>query len=389
MANKPTKPLVKAVVAVDLFGRIVSIQEQARTNVVRSVNSEMVLAYWYIGREIVQELQGGEERAEYGERLLDDLSGQLAQRYGKGFSVTSLKYFRSFYIAYASRIPKIGHTPCDQFEGTEKGRTLCDESGFHPNLGWSHYRVLMRVQKQDARKYYEGEVASNGWSVRQLERQVNSLFYERLLLSKDKRRMLLAAKTEKDVIKPIDVMKDPYVLEFLDLPEPHNLSETKLETALIGCLQDFLLELGSGFAFIGRQKRLTLDGDHFYPDLIFYHTRLKCYVVIDLKTGKLTHGDLGQMQMYVNFYDREIRTADDNPTVGLLLCAEKNDAVVRYVLGEENEQIFASKYRFELPTIEELQKELTHERHLIENILPPVEESAPAPKKRGRTHGKG
>jgi len=158
MAKKPTKPLAKAVVAVDLFGRIVSILEQARTNVVRSVNSEMVLAYWYIGREIVQELQGGEERAEYGERLLDDLSGQLAQRYGKGFSVTSLKYFRSFYIAYASRIPKIGHTPCDQFEGTEKGRTLCDESGFHPNLGWSHYRVLMRVQKQDARNFYEGEV---------------------------------------------------------------------------------------------------------------------------------------------------------------------------------------------------------------------------------------
>jgi predicted nuclease of restriction endonuclease-like (RecB) superfamily len=353
-----------------LFERVIEILERARANVVRSVNSEMVLAYWHIGLEIVQELQRGEERAEYGERIIGDLAERLSQRYSKGFSSTNLKYFRTFYIVYADRQPKIGHTPSDVIEGDEKGRTLCDQSGFYPNLGWSHYRVLMRIDKAEARAFYEEEAALSNWSVRQLQRQVYSLFYERLLMSKNKRGMLLTARTSDKAVAPVDVMKDPYVLEFLDLPEPHNLSETKLETALISCLQDFLLELGSGFAFIGRQKRLTLDGDHFYPDLIFYHTRLKCYVVIDLKSSKLTHGDLGQMQMYVNFYDREIRTADDNPTVGLLLCAYKNDAVVRYVLGEENQQIFASKYRFELPSIEELRRELTHERHLIENILP-------------------
>jgi predicted nuclease of restriction endonuclease-like (RecB) superfamily len=362
-----------------LFDRIVSILEQARTNVVRSVNSEMVLAYWHIGREIVQEMQGGEERAEYGKRLIQDLSAKLTSHYGKGFSLPNLKLFRQFYTSFADRSPGIGYTACSQSK----------QLGFSQNLGWSHYRVLMRVGNLEARGFYEVEADRQGWSVSQLERQKNSFFYERLTLSKDKKRMLLDANAEKDGIRPIDVLRDPYVLEFLNLPEPHNLSETKLEAALISCLQDFLLELGSGFALIGRQKRLTLDGDHFYPDLIFYHTRLKCYVVIDLKTGKLTHGDLGQMQMYVNFYDREIRTPGDNPTVGLLLCAEKNDAVVRYVLGEENEQIFASKYRFELPSIEELQKELSHERDLIENILPPLEESAPTPKKRGRRHGKG
>lgn len=388
MAKKITTPPAQTVEPTDLFSRIVSILEQARANVVRSVNSEMVLAYWHIGREIVQELQGGEERAEYGERIIADLSTRLSLHYGKGFSATSLKYFRTFYLVFKDRSSTIGRTASDLLGTEQIGRTACDQFMFHPNLGWSHYRLLMRVANVSARTFYEEEAIANGWSVRQLERQINSLFYERLMMSKDKKRMLSLLKKETDDIKPIDVMKDPYVLEFINLPESHKLSETALETALINGLQDFLLELGSGFAFIGRQKRLTLDGDHFYPDLIFYHTRLKCYVVIDLKTGKLTHGDLGQMQMYVNFYDREIRTADDNPTVGLLLCAEKNDSVVRYVLGDENQQIFASKYCFELPTIEQLEQELRHERILIENILVADVDDTPKQAKRRRADGK-
>lgn len=227
----------------------------------------------------------------------------------------------------------------------------------------------MRVDDPDTRSFYEIEAAENAWSVRQLARQINSLFYERLLMSKDKREMLMEAKESKECLRPVDIIKDPYVLEFLDIPESTKLSESDLESALISYLQDFLLELGAGFAFIGRQKRLSLDGDHFYPDLVFYHIKLKCYVIVDLKTGKLTHGDLGQMQMYVHYDDRKIRTSDDNPTVGILLCAEKNDAVVRYVLSEENQQIFASKYRFALPTIEELKKELERERLLIEEFV--------------------
>jgi len=255
-------------------------------------------------------------------------------------------------------------------------------------LSWSHYRTLCKVENRAERLFYEIETEKEGWSVPQLERQIHTFLFTRLCKSKDKAGVMELASKGQVSLHPVDILKDPYVLEFLDLPESHKLSETKIETALIGKLQDFLLELGSVFAFIGRQKRLTLDGDHFYPDLIFYHTRLKCYVVIDLKTGKLTHGDLGQMQMYVNFYDREIRTADDNPTVGLLLCAEKNDSVVRYVLGDENQQIFASKYCFELPTIEQLEQELRHERILIENILVADVDDTPKQAKRRRADGK-
>ncbi|VGO20353.1 hypothetical protein SCARR_02416 [Pontiella sulfatireligans] len=224
----------------------------------------------------------------------------------------------------------------------------------------------MRVEHPAAREYYEREAASNSWSVRQLERQIHSLFFERLLKSKDQEAMQARLAEAPPVLKPIDIIKDPYVLEFLDLPESHELSETALENALIGSLQQFLLELGNGFAFVARQMRITLEGDHFYPDLVFYHIRLKCYAVVDLKLEKLTHGDVGQMQLYVNYFDREVRGEDDNPTVGLLLCTEKNDAVVRYILGEENDQIFAAKYQLALPTKEQLEAELRKERMRIE-----------------------
>ena len=361
----------------DLFGRVVSILETARTNVVRSVNSEMVTAYWLIGHEIVEEVQEGEERAGYAKELLERLSLQLNGHFGKGFSVSNLTLFRKFYLAFEERtvggVSKLS-TPCvdnsDSSGGTHPAefRTHCvrNSAGFMPSLGWSHYRALMRVEHPAARTYYEREAASNGWSVRQLERQIHSLFFERLLKSKEQEKMQAQLEAEPAALRPIDIIKDPYVLEFLDLPESHELSESALENALISTLQQFLMELGQGFAFVARQMRITLDGDHFYPDLVFYHIRLKCYVVVDLKTQKLSHGDVGQMQLYVNYFDREIRGDDDNPTVGLLLCTEKNDAVVRYILGEENEQIFAAKYQLALPTREQLEAELRKERLLIE-----------------------
>ena len=354
---------------IKMFVRVVSILETARTNVVRSVNSEMVTAYWLIGREIVEEIQKGEGHAGYGETVIDNLSIQLNNRFGKGFSITNLRYFRAFYLAFKDRAVGGSNEFATQRVANSDSIGGTHPAEFMPSLGWSHYRALMRVQNPTARTYYEREAASNGWSVRQLERQIHSLFFERLLKSKDRESMKEQLESQPAELTPVDIIKDPYVLEFLDLPESHELSETALENALISSLQTFLLELGNGFAFVARQKRLTLAGDHFYPDLIFYHMRLKCYVVLDLKMEKLTHGDVGQMQLYVNYYDREVRAPDDNPTVGLLLCTEKNDAVVRYILGEDNQQIFTAKYQFELPTLEELQQELTRERLRIEESV--------------------
>jgi len=236
----------------------------------------------------------------------------------------------------------------------------------HSALSWTHYRALLKVTRADVRGFYEIEAVRKGWSARQLERQINSLLFERLLKSRDKDGVLALANEGLVASKPADVIKDPYILEFLDLPESHRLVETQLEEALISQLQEFLLELGSGFAFVGRQVRLTLDGDHFYPDLVFYHIKLKCYAVIDLKVGKLSHGDLGQMQLYVHYYDEEIAQSDDNPTIGLILCTDKNEAVVRYVLGDENRQIFASRYQLHLPSEDELRAELQREIERLE-----------------------
>ena len=232
----------------------------------------------------------------------------------------------------------------------------------HPNLSWTHYRTLLRVDRAEPRAFYEIEALKNNWSARELERQKNSLLYERLALSKDKKGLMKLATKGHNVQKPVDIFKDPVVIEFLGLPESPKLVETDLEQALINNLQLFLLELGKGFAFVARQERLTLEGDHFYIDLVFYHTVLKCYVIIDLKTGKLTHQDLGQLQLYVNYYDRERWTEGDNPTLGLILCADKNDAVVKYTLGPDQEKkIFASRYKLHLPTEAELKTEIRRE----------------------------
>lgn len=232
----------------------------------------------------------------------------------------------------------------------------------HSNLSWTHYRTLLRVDKPEARAFYEIEAVKNNWSARELERQINSLLYERLALSRDKKGLMRLAVKGHDVQKPADAFKDPVVMEFLGLPESPRLVESELEEALINHLQTFLLELGKGFAFVARQQRLTLDGDHFYIDPVFYHITLKCYVIIDLKTGKLTHQDLGQLQLFVNYYDRECRTKGDNSTLGLILCADKNDAVVRYTLGpDQRKTIFAARYRMYLPSEAELRAELRRE----------------------------
>lgn len=367
-----------------LLLRIREIWETARVQAARSVNTTHVVANWLIGQQIVEAEQGGDERAAYGNALLRGLSQQLLRDFGSGFSVSALQYMRAFYLTYPGLlgIERISDEPADLRHASGAGeiqhalRVISADAPRHDwrpgqinsTLSWTHYRALLKVGRRDSRDFYEIEAVRNGWSARQLERQINSLLFDRLLKSHDKEGVLALANEGLVARTPVDVVKDPYVLEFLDLPESHRLVESQLEDALISKLQDFLLELGSGFAFIGRQVRLTLDGDHFYPDLIFYHVKLKCYVVIDLKVGKLTHGDLGQMQMYAHFYDREVIGDGDNPTIGLVLCTDKNDAVVRYVLGEGAQQIFASRYQLQLPSEEALRAELRRE---LEGLDPP------------------
>lgn len=374
-----------------LYRRIFQILESAQARVARTVNTTQVVANWLIGLEIVEEEQKGRRRAGYGERLLRDLAEALQKEYGSGYGLTNLKLFKKFYLEYPglTGIQK-GHAVRDFFilgptpETSGKGHAARDllsmpaeissaqsnkswQPGvLHANLSWTHYRTLLRVEKPEARAFYEIESLKNNWSARELERQINSLLYERLALSKNKKGLLKLATKGHDVQRPADVFKDPIVIEFLGLPESSKLVETDLESALIDNLQTFLLEMGKGFAFVARQERLTLDGDHFYIDLVFYHTVLKCYVMIDLKTGKLTHQDLGQLQLYVNYYDRERRTPGDNPTLGLILCADKNDAVVKYTLGPEQEKtIFASRYKLYLPTEAELKAEIRRELKVL------------------------
>lgn len=326
-----------------IYKRIRDIIERARANVVRAVNTEMVLAYWHIGRAIVEEEQKGKSRADYGKKLLENLSERLTKDFGSGFHASNLWNMRQFYQTYP----------------------ILD--AVRRELSWTHYRILMRVEKPEARSFYEIECIKNNWSARELERQKGALLFERLALSKDKKGLMKLARKGQELAAYEDMIKDPYVLEFTGLSPQSKLYESKLEQALIDNLSKFLLELGKGFTFVTRQKRISFDGDHFYIDLVFYNAILKCYVLIDLKIGKLAHQDIGQMQMYVNYYDREIKQKDDIPTVGLLLCEDKKEAVVRYTLSKDNRQIFASRYKLYLPTEAELVKELKRERSLIED----------------------
>jgi len=368
-----------------LLSVIREIWEAARTQAARSVNSALVRANWLIGKQIVEAEQQGKARAAYNRGLLKSLSSALEKEFGSGFSVSALQYMRAFFLGYpdllmiqhASRVES--NRKADSIKQhalrvnfPEPSEGAWSPGHLHSGLSWTHYRTLLKVDQREVRDFYEIEAVRNGWSARQLERQVNSLLFFRLLKSRDKKGLLELANEGQHIQQPVDVIKDPYVLEFLDLPESHQLVESKLEQALLSRLQAFLLELGSGFAFVGRQRRITLEGDHFYPDLVFYHARLKCYVIVDLKVEKLTYADLGQMQLYVHYYDREVADSDDNPTLSLILCTDKNKAVVRYVLDESNKQIFASSYQFHLPTEEELREELRREVQLLGEASPPT-----------------
>lgn len=363
-----------------LFDRVASILEQSRSNVVRAVNANMVLAYWLIGREIVQALQGGDSRAEYGKQVIADLSDRLKNQFGRGFSTTNLRYFRTFYSVYADRLPEIrqigsGVLKADVKRQTQAGvlndmteavETVSATRGFSPVLGWSHYQVLMGVENPNERLFYEIEAEKEVWEVKHLERQIHTCLFARLLKSRDKADVIKLASEGQILQTAADTIRNPYILDFLGIPEADVLHESALESAIIHNLQSFLLELGKGFAFVGRQKRLQFDTDYFYVDLVFYNCILKCYLLIDLKIGELTHQDVGQMDSYVRMFDDKYLTQGDNPTIGLILCAKKNETIARYSVLSESRQIFASKYMLYLPTEEELRQEIEKERRLIE-----------------------
>ena len=313
---------------------------QARQQAYSAVNAAMVEAYWHIGKRIVEEEQKGQQRAEYGEGLIKELSLQLTGEFGKGFSAPNLRNFRQFYLV---------------FPDAENRYTLCSK------LTWSHCRLAMRVENPQAREYYLREAADQQWSVRQLERNIHTFYYERLLTSPDKRAALVAqAEMEKE--SPRDFIKDPYVFEFLNIPEPYRASEKEIESALIENLQAFLLELGKGFSFIGRQQRITIGDRHFYVDLVFYHIILRCYVLIDLKVGEVQHEDVGQMNMYVNYFKTERKNEGDADPIGIILCADKREVIIEYALGGITNQLFVSKYQLYFPDKEQIGRASCRER---------------------------
>ncbi len=309
-----------------LLNDVREIISAARTQAVRSVDSCRVQMYWHIGRRIFEEEQLGKDRADYGTYLIKNLAKQLEPEYGSGFSVRQLEMCRQFYRLYPIA------------------------NALRSQLNWTQYRMLIQIEDPDKRLYYELESVNNNWTARETERQINSQLYERLLLSNDKEAVLAVARKERIPQSPLEIIKDPMYLEFLGLEREAAYYEKDFESAIITHLQHFLLELGQGFTFVARQKRILLEDDEFFADLVFYNRLLRCFVVIELKTGKLTHQDLGQLQMYVNYYDRVEKTAEENPTIGILLCTDKNDTVVRMALPEDNRTILASEYKLYLPT---------------------------------------
>ena len=333
----------------------------SRHLVAKQVNMVQLLTFYSLGKWIVDEQQQGESRAKYGQQVISKLSDALMKQFGKGFSEDTLKNARKFYMTYKDRISE---TVFSLF-AIQKSETVfsffADEPPF--TLPWSHYTMLMRIKDDNERKFYEIEATQGAWSIRVLQRQYNSSLYERLALSRDKAGVLKLASEGNVITKPEDIVKQPTVLEFLGLEESARYSETELESAIIDKMQKFLLELGKGYLFEARQKRFTFDEDNYYVDLVFYNRLLRCYILVDLKVDKLTHQDLGQMQMYVNYYDRYQKLPDENPTIGILMCKEKNDALVEITLPENN-NVFASQYKLYLPDKKELQKKL---KEWIEN----------------------
>lgn len=328
-----------------LYQEVRQIIDSARSNAVRSVDFCRVQMYWNIGRRIVEEEQQGKERADYGAYLLKNLAKALEPEYGSGFSYRQLNFCRQFY------------------------RTYPIMNSVRSQLNWTQYRLLIQIADSDKREYYELEAANNGWTARQLERQINSQLYERLLLSNDKESVLAVARKERMPELPQEIIKDPMILEFLGLERKPSYYEKDLEQALITHLQKFLLELGNGFTFVARQKRILIEDDEYFADLVFYNRLLRCFVVIELKTTKLTHQDIGQLQMYVNYYDRMEKTPEENPTIGILLCSAKNDTAVKMTLPEDNQTILASQYQLYLPTQEQLKQEIDEVLRLAEEVL--------------------
>ncbi|MCK3656323.1 hypothetical protein A4G19_11425 [Pasteurellaceae bacterium Macca] len=325
----------------NVYLSIRNILDTAKAKSLSAVNFAMVEAYWQVGRIIV-ETQNQEERAEYGKKLLDYLAKKLTFEFGKGFSRRNLSNMRAFYLAF----PDLSKLPT--------------------NLSWTHFRLLLEIENERERYFYLDECSKAMWSTRQLDRQISTFYYHRLLSSQDKNAVSQEIATSKKPISPMGIIRDPYVLEFLGLQHTPNLYEKDLEKGLIDHLQKFLLELGRGFSFVSRQQKISFDNEHYFIDLVFYNYILKCFVIIDLKMGRLTHQDIGQMQMYVNYYTREMMNEGDNPPLGIILCANKSENVVKYTLPENNQQIFTSKYKLYIPTEEELLMEITKERNLLE-----------------------
>ncbi|MBQ8240731.1 MAG: DUF1016 family protein [Bacteroides sp.] len=316
-----------------LFEQVKQLLDDARTRIARTVNTTIVNVYWQIGKYIVEYEQGGQGRAAFGKDIINKLSERLTKEYGKGFSPANIRYMRQFYQCFP-----FCHALSDK-------------------LTWTHWRTLLKVQDETVRNFYLTECISGNWSVRQLERQINTLFYERMLASKDQKTVREEIqRSVPQALEPKEIIRDPYILEFLGLSQSEHFLESDLEQMIITKLQHFLLELGRGYCFVARQKRISFDNQHFYIDLVFYNILARCYVLIDLKIDALTHQDLGQMQMYVNYYTRELMNPGDNPPIGIVLCAEKNNAVVEYTLPKDEKQIFAAQYLTYLPTKEELKQ---------------------------------
>jgi predicted nuclease of restriction endonuclease-like (RecB) superfamily len=350
-----------------LYRAVRAVLEQARASVYQTVNVAMVRAYWQVGCLIVEHEQKGKTRAAYGEAMLEELSRRLMAEFGRGFDVTNLRKMRQFYrmfeirdaVRLESSKPKRDAVRLASAADTARHK-VCDE------LSWSHYRLLMQVENPASREWYMHEAAEQHWSTRQLERQISVLYYERLLSSRKKAPVRKEAATKLATVEPEQFIRDPYVLEFLDLKDYPALRESAVEAAIIGNLQAFLLELGKGFSFVARQKRMRFEDEDFYVDLVFYNYLLKCFVLLDLKVGKLTHQDIGQMDSYVRMFDAHARPEGDNPTIGLILCSKKNEAIAKYSVLSETRQIFAAKYVKVLPTEQELKREVERERRLID-----------------------
>jgi len=328
----------------NLYVDIKELIEQSRNRVYKTVNTEMINLYWNIGKMIV-ERQEGNKRAKYGELLIDGISKKLTEYFGKGFSIQNLRRMRQFYVCFPIR------------------------SALMSELSWTHYLELIKIKEENKRDFYMQECVNSNWDARELQRQRTTLLYERITASKDKNKILELAKVGHKILEGKDLIKDPFVLEFLDIKENTTYLETDLEKNILEHLKEFLLELGKGFTFLGNQVRITIDTEHYYPDLVFYNRILKCFVIIDLKIGKVSHKDIGQMQMYVNYYDREIKTKDENKTVGILLSTDKNETIVKYTLPEDNKTIFSSEFKLTIPSEKEFIDVIENEKKNMELVI--------------------